>query len=155
MAVSKSVFLARYSFLSSAATLRGVRVLPAPVSVRLAMLPVTPMPTFWPDSSSTGMMLILDRNSLDSCMRVSSFCCTVGSTVKEWNALLTPLSLAICSANWLNCRRVAFCMVAPKVRRWRRVCGVRKAQGSAIGQHNRAAAGNHRACGLCGVGLLR
>ncbi len=96
--VSKLVCSQRYLVLSMVDRSRVSRSL-ALVSVRPAIGPETPRPSFSPSCSPTPMTLIFDRNSLDSCIFVSSFCCTLGATLK----VLATLSV---SFNWP--RRVSY-----------------------------------------------
>jgi ABC-type branched-subunit amino acid transport system substrate-binding protein len=66
------------------------------VSAVLAIVPLTPTPTFSPFSSSTGTMLILVRNADDICRVVIRVCVTDGSTVNFFatSSVETPFSSA-------------------------------------------------------------
>ncbi|MNN04148.1 hypothetical protein D3C81_1168650 [compost metagenome] len=54
------------------------------------------------------MMLIFERNSLDSCIFVSSFCCTLGATLKVLATLSVSFSWPRRVSYWLYTWRVCF-----------------------------------------------
>src|SRR5450830_1133675 len=111
MCVSKLVFSQRYLPELRPETSRVWRVLPGvSVLVRLAIGPDTPRPIFSPSCSVTVMMLILLRNSDDSCILVSSFCCTDGSTEKVEATFVVSFSCAMRAEYCSRAMRVFFFM---------------------------------------------
>src|SRR5450830_870915 len=146
--VSKLVCSQRYLVPSKVDRSRVSRSLVL-VLVRLAIGPDTPRPSFSPSCSVTPMMFTFDRNSLDSCIFVSSFCCTLGVTLKVLATLSVSFSWPRRVSYWPKTWRVCFFMVRCSVVDW----GNRWRGRLKLGLHGTVVASGGRAA--CAVAWLR